>query len=87
MGHNKIKVSAGNEITLNQAQELFDFLSNGELPDAVFIKRPPKLGYKKAGNIIWFLQEHMNIIPDRFEICVTCRNVYDADIEGFYDRN
>lgn len=85
MGHNNIKDAAGNKITLERVQELFDFLCDGTNPEGVFVKRPPKLGARKAETIIWFLQEHMDILPDNFEMCVTCSRMYDSHSEGDHD--
>ncbi len=83
MGYNTLKDGAGNELTFGRVEEFFYFLSEGKLPEGM-VCRNPRLGKRKAMAVIWFLQEHMNIIPTRFELCVTCGNLYDSSKEGEY---
>ena len=71
------------EITLEEVQELYDFLK-GHLPKEITMKDPPQLSPELAFSIVWFLQEHMGIIPDKFERCSVCNSIYDADDGGIY---
>lgn len=85
MGHNYTKDAKGQDITLEKVQELFRFLAYGETPEGMIVKYPPKVGPRKAMSIVWFLQEQMDILPDRFEMCVTCKEIYDTYTEGGYN--
>lgn len=71
------------EITLEQVEEFFDFL-RGELPDGMSLvkKNIPKLRDDQAFAIIWYIQERLRIIPDNFELCHDCKQIYDADYGG-----
>ena len=72
-----------NELTVEQAQELYDFLQGKFIPDGYKIN-PPKLTAKKAFTTIWFLQEYFNIIPDNFEVCEYCDSIFDTNNSGHY---
>ena len=56
------------ELTLDQVQELQNFLAEGILPAGIGMKSKPKLGKKKAFNVIWLLQEYFRMIPKPFTI-------------------
>ena len=74
------------KITTDQIQELHDFLSEGILPKDILMSHPPKLGPHKAMSIIWYLQEHLGILPDNFEMCGqrNCNRIINTDCEGEY---
>ena len=66
----------------NKMYELFDFLANGTMPDNLHMKCPPKLGERMAFRIIYFLQEITEVLPDKWEMCKTCKCLYDSECEG-----
>jgi len=72
------------ELTVEQVEEFHNFLSSGEQPEGMQVGRPPKVGKKVAFTIIWYLQEHLRIIPDNFEMCDRCLRIYDSWGEGIY---
>ena len=65
--------------------EFFDFLQ-GQQPEEIRITKThaPRLSAKKAFSIIWYLQEHMRILPSRIERCWSCGELFDQDSEGLY---
>jgi len=63
-------------------QELFDFLAYGKIPEGLHMKRPPKLGEQMAFRIIYFLQEETGVLPDKWEMCKTCKCLYNSENEG-----
>jgi len=71
-----------NEITEEQVQELYLFLQ-GKCPDDLTIKDMPQLSKKQAFSVIYFLQEQLNIIPDKYEQCDICGKIFDSQSEGF----
>lgn len=73
------------EITLEDVIEFYDFLQ-GELPKGMTIPKAeiPKLNSKKAFNVIWYLQEHLRVLPDHYEQCDNCDSLFDDYSEGFY---
>jgi len=68
------------EITLEQVEEFYRFLQ-GKLPAEMIMACRPKLSERKAFKIIWYLQEHLRIIPDKFERC-SCGVLFDMGREG-----
>ena len=74
------------KITLEQTEELYKFLQ-GEVPEGIHIKHPTKLSERKAFTIIWFLQEHLRLIPDDYERCCSCGSLYDTGCGGGIKRN
>ena len=70
---------------LEWIEEFYKFLQ-GTCPDSITLPRghQPKMTSKKAFSIIWYLQEHFSILPDRVEKCSNCDGLYDADSEGLY---
>jgi hypothetical protein len=71
------------EVTLEQVEELYEFLM-GNPPKEVFLTRltQPKLTARKAFSVILFLQERLHLLPDKFEQCPRCLNLFNADCEG-----
>lgn len=74
------------EITLEQVQELFDFLQ-GTVPEGINLGRghKPRLTRNQAFSVIWYLQEHLGILPDHYEMCQRrgcTSDLYDSWSEG-----
>lgn len=44
-----------------------------------------KLTKIKAFSIIWFIQEVIHQIPDKFEMCNTCESIFDTESSGGSD--
>ena len=62
---------------------LYDYLCGVKLPEGIYCKMP-KLSPKKAFTVIWFLQEVMHCLPDNIEQCQDCKELFDADSEGYH---
>ena len=71
------------EITKEQVEEFYEFLQ-GTSPKDIHIKFPIKLSKNKAFSIIYYLQEHLRIIPDNFEQCCVCKEIRNSREEGVY---
>lgn len=67
-------------------QELYEFLVGESIPDSITVGRghQPKLTPSKANTIIWYLQEHLSVIPDHIEQCDTCKQWYNSWSQGHY---
>lgn len=72
-----------NEITTEQIQELMDFLTGNRLPPDWEINESPKLSPDTAFSVIYFLQERLYLIPDKFEKCEICDSIFDSQAEGY----
>jgi len=71
------------QIGLEQIEEFMDMLTGTGLPDGMRMPCQPQLSRKEAFSIIWFLQEHMRVLPDNIEQCGVCEELFDCDHEGF----
>jgi hypothetical protein len=77
------EVKTNDEITLDNINQLYEYLQ-GKLPDCVSKSVfTPKLSPKHAFEIIWFLQEVTGCLPDKYERCSICGTIYNSD-EGDY---
>ena len=68
---------------LNWMEEFRNFLT-GVIPDGIRMKHPPNLSDQQAGSVIWYLQEHMRVLPDNIEQCSFCHDLYNAWATGYY---
>jgi hypothetical protein len=69
-----------NKVTLEQVDKLYSFLQ-GELPEGCYCN-PPKMSSRKAFTIIWFIQEFLRVIPETYERCTRCGNLFDTYNSG-----
>ena len=70
------------KITEEQMQEFWEFLRGQSIPAGMIVRKQPKLTDKAAFAVIYYLQERLRILPDAFEMCKTCHQLYDSDCEG-----
>ena len=66
------------KLTLESVEELMEMLTGGDLPDGMTMNDQPKLSRDSAFSVVWYLQEHLRIIPDNYELCVVCGELYDS---------
>lgn len=73
-----------NEFSMDQFRELFNFLTGKKIPEGLIISsvHKPNLTPKRAFSVIWFLQVHLGILPERCEMCCSCGSLYDPDHQG-----
>ena len=88
--NNEIKLLKDNDHRtdndLKKVREFYRFLTGEEIPKCMSFTRghAPKMSEKKAFSIIWYLQEHLSILPDTIERCDVCGELYDSNSEGIY---
>lgn len=83
MGYATVSDAAGKAVTLDRAQELYDFLQGADIAGIRPAGRP-RLSRAAAYAVIYVLQEHMNLLPDHFEKCCRCGEMYDDHHGGKY---
>jgi hypothetical protein len=71
---------------LEKVQELYRFLTGEEIPKAIHFIRGnvPKMSKNKAFSIIYYLQEHLPLLPDHIEKCSVCGDLFDDQETGIY---
>ncbi len=70
-------------LTIEDVNGLLEMLTGGALPEGMIMDSQPRLSRKEAFGIIWFLQEHLGILPDNFEMCEVCEQLFDSHSEGY----
>lgn len=71
------------EITIEAVREFMEMLTGESLPEGMFMEFQPELQKSAAFSVIWYLQEHLRILPDNFEQCIVCLDIYDTHSEGY----
>lgn len=73
------------ETSLEQVEELYEFLQ-GTPPKSIIMGKQtqPVLTKEQAFAVVWFLQEHMHLLPDSYQQCSVCEDLFDSREEGFY---
>jgi len=69
---------------LEWIDEFYCYLQGEKIENVGNDKPFIKLSQKKAFHIIWFLQEHLRILPDNIERCSICGELYDSNSSGLY---
>jgi hypothetical protein len=70
------------KITLEQVEQFMEMLTGGELPDGLMLANQPELTRNQAFSVIYYLQEILRVIPDKFEMC-ECGELFDGDCDGY----
>ena len=71
-----------NEITIDQVREVYEMLQGKALPDGWHMSEQPQLSPRAAFAVIWFLQERLRVIPDHYERCESCDDLFDTHSGG-----
>lgn len=68
------------QITEDQMQKLFKYLT-GESDD---VETQLELTPKQAFGLIYFMQEHLEILPQNYELCESCECLINVDYGGCF---
>lgn len=60
--------------------EFYDFLTSKKTEN----QKGLGLSFKKAFEIIYYLQEYLPVFPDSIEQCWACKRLFDRQSEGLY---
>jgi hypothetical protein len=72
-------------ITLEQINDLYLMLQGeGGLPEGCSLGHKFRMSDKKAFTVIWYMQEILRIIPDTYERCDDCGDLFDSNSSGYY---
>ena len=75
------------KIESDTMNELLRFLEGKFTPDTVKIvdkSKLPKLTPIQAWFVIYVLQEHFKVLPEKFEMCNECGRIFDSEMEGIH---
>lgn len=68
--------------TLEQVQEFHNWLQGKSCPECLHSKAQPHLTEDESFSVIYFLQEILEILPDKYEKCRECHCIFDSENEG-----
>ena len=71
-------------MTIEEAREFHTFL-RGTGPKGFRLRERPRLGKQAAFSVLYVLQEKFRLIPDTFEQCDFCLDLFDSAVDGSYD--
>lgn len=72
------------DITLERVQDFYSWLQGKRCPDGMEFTHLLRLTPEEAFCVIYYLQEELEILPDNYEMCRECKNIYDSYDEGTY---
>ena len=72
------------KLDLEKLNNFLNYLQGKYIPPYWEVKNDPKLSLNEAWNVIYMLQEWIGVIPDNFELCSVCKQIFDMDHYGFY---
>jgi hypothetical protein len=84
VGHGRQR-NVAPELDEQEVDDLFKYLQ-GIVPDRVHVPEAELacLDKKQAFAVIYFLQEHLHLIADKWEQCSVCLDLYDSNEDGYY---
>lgn len=71
-------------MNIAEAREFYAFL-RGSGPKGFRLPQRPRLGKRAAFAVLYVLQEQFRLIPDTFEQCDGCLELFDSAKEGCYE--
>lgn len=83
MGYSHTKAGNDKPISIEQVESLYHFLQGQEI-DGIHCENMPHLTESEAFSVIYFLQEQLEVLPDRFEACMECEVLVDTEVDGYY---
>lgn len=81
MGHSSGNISI-EDITLEKVQAFYEWLQGKDCPNGIYFQHSPHLSAGEAFSVIYYLQEELEIVPDNYEKCRECGELYDSYNEG-----
>ena len=68
-------------VTLKEANVLFKWLQDEPI-EGYTLTAQPNLTPEQAFCVLYMLQEEFGLIPNTYEMCSKCKELYDSDVEG-----
>ncbi len=69
--------------TLKQVEKFMSLLTGKYLPKHWTTDNVPKMTQREAFTVVYYLQEFLRVLPDRYEQCCICMEMYDSECDGF----
>lgn len=72
------------EVDGTTVNALIQLLVDHEMEDGVTIDLPAQMTHAQAFSVVWYMQEVLHILPDKFEMCSECKIVFNSEEQGRY---
>lgn len=72
------------DIELGQVQEFYEWLQQKRKIEGFDFRSEPNLTDLQAFSVIYYLQEELGVLPDKYERCEKCGRIFDSYEEGAY---
>jgi len=63
-------------------QEFYEWLQGKRNIDRMYFVENPHLSKEAAFSVIYYLQERLGVLEDKYEVCKDCGHIYDSYYEG-----
>ena len=70
------------EVDTNEVLEFFDWLQGKAEIKRMYFAENPKLSQEAALSVIYYLQERLGVLEDKYEMCRECGCIFDSEYEG-----
>lgn len=71
-------------ISTEQVEQFYNWLQGINCPKELHTENKMNLTDDQAFSVIYYLQEILGVLPDKFEKCNDCGCLYDSEAEGTY---
>lgn len=70
------------DIGIEKINEFYEWLQGKSCPEKLHFEEKLNLTEEQAFSVIYFLQEYLEVLPDKFERCRECGCIFDSYNEG-----
>lgn len=70
------------DIEIEKINEFYEWLQGKSCPEKLHFEEKLHLTEEQAFSIIYFLQEYLEVLPDKYERCRKCGCIFDTECEG-----
>lgn len=81
MGRNSGTINL-DDIEIGQINEFYEWLQGKSCPEKLHFKEKLNLTEEQAFSVIYFLQEYLEVLPDKYERCRECGCIFDTHYGG-----
>ncbi|MCM1236435.1 MAG: hypothetical protein NC489_40670 [Ruminococcus flavefaciens] len=70
------------DVSIDKVDEFYDWLQGKSCPKNMYFEQKLNLSEEQAFSVIYFLQEYLGVLPDKYERCRKCGRLYDSEKDG-----
>lgn len=70
------------QISQDKIESFFNWLQGKSFPNDMHFEHKLNLSAAEAFSVIYYLQEELVVLPDKYEMCGECKVIFDSENEG-----